>query len=196
MAQEVACWGDALEQGIDAQIKDTVVVLNLLGFKTEQSCEGHIGWGLSYPWISFNTQDEKINALQDKRQNIGNLITKKESEIQKKNPNLSFGEALRKADSQELKALYQQLHPLNDEIDKLSKLKLIPLNNLITEFYKQHSINRDRMLAFHELNRLYSLGGYFQVARDDNEKLKKLKEYQEEMKLFTIFLINHYYRLA
>ncbi len=193
MEQEVASWGDALGRGIDHEIKNTVIVLNLLGFRTEQSCQGHIDWGLSYPWISFNTQDEEINVLHNKRNDIFKLIDEKESEIQKKYPDLSLGEALRKEQSEELTALYQQNRQLNDTIDKLSKLKLVPLNNLITEFYKKRPIDRDKMLAFQVLDRIYSLGGNWQITRSDNERLKKLKEYQEEMKLFTNFLICCYF---
>ncbi len=80
--------------------------------------------------------------------------------------------------------------------EKLSKLKPVPLNNLVTEFYKDHTIDRDTILILGPLKRLYSFGGEFQITRDESEKLKKLKEYQEEMKSFTAFLIDHYYRSA
>jgi hypothetical protein len=193
MEQKVASWGDGLGLGIDPGIKKAVIVLNLLGFKTEGSCQGHIDWGLPYPWIDFNTQDEEINALHIKRQDIYKLIDEKEAEIQKKHPHLSLGQALRKEQSKEVTALYKQRHLLNDTMDKLSKLKLLPLNNLMTEFYKKHSIDRDKMLAFHSLNRIHSLGGDWQITRDDNERLRKLKEYQEEMKSFTDFLTRHYF---
>lgn len=46
---------DALGCTIDDGIVETVVALNLLGFRTSQSCEGHLDEGLAYPWIDFQT---------------------------------------------------------------------------------------------------------------------------------------------
>ncbi len=40
-AEEVDSWTDGLGYPIDQGIKDTVIVLNILGFTTRQSCEGH-----------------------------------------------------------------------------------------------------------------------------------------------------------
>lgn len=40
---------------IDEGIRETVVALNLLGFPTSQSCEGHLDHGCPYPWIDFET---------------------------------------------------------------------------------------------------------------------------------------------
>jgi len=194
MEKEVASWGDALGMPIDPEIKKAVIVLNLLGFKTEQSCEGHIDWGLPYSWISFDTSDKEIETLMNTRLEISNKIDKKESEIQKKYPDLSAGEALRKEDSEELYAMYRERHPTNDKLHKLQKLKLVPLKNLITDFYKNHKIDPDKMIAFGELERIYSLGGEWQIVRDESEKLIKLKEYQQEMKLFADFLTDYYFK--
>src|SRR6266496_3065265 len=44
---------DALGLGIDAGIKETVVAFNMLGFNTSASCEGHLGHGLSTPYIDI-----------------------------------------------------------------------------------------------------------------------------------------------
>ena len=46
---------DGLEYPIDADILETVVALILLGFQTNQSCEGHLDGGRPYPWIAFET---------------------------------------------------------------------------------------------------------------------------------------------
>jgi hypothetical protein len=48
---------DALGKGVDPGIRETVAVLNLLGFKTRQSCEGHVneqGFGLPAPWVDID----------------------------------------------------------------------------------------------------------------------------------------------
>ena len=42
---------DRLGATIDEGIFETVVVFNLLGFRTFQSCEGHLDHGSPYPWV-------------------------------------------------------------------------------------------------------------------------------------------------
>ncbi len=47
---------DRLGKPVDPGIRDTVAALNLLGFPTSQSCEGHVnarGHGLPAPWVDF-----------------------------------------------------------------------------------------------------------------------------------------------
>jgi hypothetical protein len=197
MEKEVDSWKDALGLGIDTGIKNTVIVLNLLGFKTSASCQGHIDWGLPYPWIDFAMEDNEINTLNNERQAIYKRVVEKESEIQKKHPNLSLAEALRKEESEELNMMYQKMHTINNKIEIASKTKLIPLKNLISDFYKTHSVDSDVMIIIYEINptflRMHSLGGNWQIVRDNNEKVKKLKEYQQEMNLFTTFLTNYYF---
>ena len=46
---------DRLGCPLDAEIRETVIALNLLGFQTCQSCEGHLDHGCLYPWIDFET---------------------------------------------------------------------------------------------------------------------------------------------
>jgi hypothetical protein len=49
--------GDRLGLGIDEGIKDTVVVVNLLGINTFMSCEGHLDHGVPNPNIMFAAPD-------------------------------------------------------------------------------------------------------------------------------------------
>ncbi|HEY4033549.1 MAG TPA: hypothetical protein VGL94_06245 [Ktedonobacteraceae bacterium] len=46
---------DKLGMPIDQGILETVIVLNLLGITTKQSCEGHMDHGIPAPWIFFTT---------------------------------------------------------------------------------------------------------------------------------------------
>ena len=50
---------DKLGKGIDAGIFETVVVLNILEVRTTQSCEGHLEWGVPYPWIDIQPEIEQ-----------------------------------------------------------------------------------------------------------------------------------------
>lgn len=197
MEKEVASWGDALGKGIDPGIKKMIVALNLLNFKTEQSCEGHIDWGRPYPWVSISTKTSELNELTNKRKKIFSLIREQQTKIQKKHPDLSLGEALRKELPQELRETYKKKHLLNHKIEKVSRLTVIQLRNLIIAFYKKHPIDPDKMLALSmrgsDWCELSSLGGDWQSTRNKSEKLKKLQEYQQEMNLFTDFLSDYYF---
>lgn len=203
MEHEVASWADALGRGIDSGIKNTVIVLNLLGFKTEQSCEGHSDGGEAYPWVSIITQDDEIDALRTNISSIYRQIEEKRSKIESKYPNIPLAEAFSKyekdnpEDLQKLKALYKESHLINGNIKKLLQLKVLPLRNLIFDFYKKRLINPDTMIVISESTgdsfKLYSIGGDWQAARNENEKIKKLLEYQQEMKIFTDFLTKYYF---
>ncbi len=46
---------DKLECPVDEGIRHTVAAFLYAGFKTDGSCEGHLDWGLPYPWIDLNT---------------------------------------------------------------------------------------------------------------------------------------------
>lgn len=48
---------DRLGKPIDEGIFETVVALNMLGITTRASCEGHLAWGLPYPWIDILPED-------------------------------------------------------------------------------------------------------------------------------------------
>jgi hypothetical protein len=54
---------DKLGKTIDPGILETVVVFNLLGMTTLQSCEGHIGWGVPYPWICIEADLQQKSLL-------------------------------------------------------------------------------------------------------------------------------------
>jgi hypothetical protein len=50
---------DRLGMGIDKNIFRSVVILNSLGYKTRQSCEGHLNNYPSYPWIDLIWNEEE-----------------------------------------------------------------------------------------------------------------------------------------
>lgn len=51
--KEIEVLTDGLGMGLDKGVKDTVVALQLNGFNTSQSCEGHIGRGCGSPWVDI-----------------------------------------------------------------------------------------------------------------------------------------------
>lgn len=54
---------DKLGKSIDEGIFETVVALNVLGITTRQSCQGHLEWGLPYPWIDIHPEVESKYRL-------------------------------------------------------------------------------------------------------------------------------------
>lgn len=66
---------DRLGKPVDPGIRGPVAALNLLGFPTSQSCEGHVnlrGHGLAAPWVDFADDDspadlpDRLRALLDR----------------------------------------------------------------------------------------------------------------------------------
>ena len=51
---------DGLGKPIDPHIKKAVFTFRYLGLSTTSSCEGHLDWGLPYPWVEFNI-DSSLN---------------------------------------------------------------------------------------------------------------------------------------
>lgn len=68
---------DRLGTPIDDGIFETVVVLNLLGFRTHQSCEGHLDHGCPYPWITVMDQERSRRYSQER-----NKLSKLETQMQ------------------------------------------------------------------------------------------------------------------
>lgn len=192
-ALEVSSWGDALGLGIDAKIKDTVIVLNLLGFTTQQSCEGHLDHGRPYPWVSFVIDDAELEALRKKWEDLEDAVTAAEKGIIAKHPELQAREALRIGPRDELEKLYQEARIASEKMNTHRKMKMVPINNLLQAFYRNCAYP-DTMMAREGINEIASIGGYWQMTRDDVAKAMKLKEYQTEMRRFTHFLIDMYYR--
>jgi hypothetical protein len=59
MHERVATFTDKLGMPVDPGIFETVVVLNLLGLHTFQSCEGHIDHGAPYPWVTVVDEEQE-----------------------------------------------------------------------------------------------------------------------------------------
>ena len=78
----VSSFTDRLGTPIDAGIIETVVVLNLLGLQTFQSCEGHLTHGCAYPWVSlvdpplsgrFVRQWQAVCQLEEQAKEVGTV---------------------------------------------------------------------------------------------------------------------------
>jgi len=193
-ATEVDKWGDGLGLGIDVGIKETVIVLNLLGFKTAASCQGHMDRGVPAPWIDFDLEDSEMNGMQKEFTTFLKELQKKESELEQKYPSASDMNLKEEA----LKPLWKKRIEMGNQLERLSREKMMALRDVINRFYKKHGYRTyDKILLLHQyyssFYRLMSNGVDWQVVYDEKERHKKLKEYQEEMRLFTAFLKDYYF---
>jgi hypothetical protein len=208
MLQKVSRITDNLGMHIDEKIKLLVVALNLMGFNTRQSCEGHTDHSMGSPWVDIappNQPDERFV----REKHILNQVAKK----------LGFKETLeeiRKTNIDAFCTIYdiaKEKYQLNPETKKYKvwHAKLEPLksqlNALLKEFYKnRHCITRKsrlRIWTFCEDFRLFNGGtgwmqGDFKLTYMFSNKEKtghasRLKLYQEEMNEFAKFLINKYF---
>lgn len=194
MAAEVDSWTDALGMPIDIQIRNLIIVLNLLGFKTRQSCEGHLEHGDASPWVDFDTKgNSEEELLRQEMATIKEKAEQKEKEVMKKYSYASLPEVYRNNDDPELNLLWEQYHQGRNKLNSLNKMKLLRLKELIDKFYKKHTADYDRMLILSSSDILENIGSDWQITRDENVRLLKLKEYQEEMQLFAKFLENYFW---
>lgn len=69
VTQEVNELTDRLGKPIDGNIKDLVIGLRMFGIETIQSCEGHLGHGLPYPWIDIPVDQVQLVGYLIVRQN-------------------------------------------------------------------------------------------------------------------------------
>ncbi len=82
---EVESWADGLGRGIETHIKDTVIALNLLGYPTLESCEGHKQGDSDhdcYPWVTFEVR--KLPEFKDGNYELTPEVLEKEEELMSK----------------------------------------------------------------------------------------------------------------
>lgn len=200
MAAQVDTWTDRLGMPIDPEIKETIIVLNLLGFTTQQSCEGHLDWGSSYPWVSFVDKSPETLEMENHREELERALEKEEAVIREKNPTLTQMELyLHEEDIAEFSQhhkIRKQLQELNKKVNQNLARMLKKLHELLGSFYDHHFSSYDSLLALSIRNRLVALGSEWQETRDQTSQEKKLKEYLQEFKRFTKFLKQYWESLT
>ena len=173
--EKLSVTGDRLGRGIDEGIFRTVLFLNAMGITTVSSCEGHLDHGEASPWIAVEVdQDEKWHELKAER-------------------DAAFLKARTEKDTE----LYKKAHALDADLQRPSISLVYKLWPLLEEFYKDRNVEFDVRLMVWFLGfgcgRLNCQGCEVQVLRSEEEKLVRLKMYQEEMSRFTDFLAEKYF---
>lgn len=168
---------DKLGKGIDAGIVDTVVILNVLNITTTQSCEGHLEWGRSAPWVDI--EDIQADKEADHVLDLFNAARTAYSQGQSHEP------------------LFEQAHQAKYEVMKKQLTLRNKLMMYLTAFYEQRHVPYDVQLVIQSgsmgRSRLESQGSEIQEIASPETRASKLAEYQAEMQAFTEFLKRQYY---
>lgn len=165
---------DRLGKPVDAGIKETVIVLNLLGFPTTMSCEGHAERAVGGPWVDM--RPEGVEALKEQWRQAERACQTAEEE---------------KRPPKEMEGFYQTLREARKELERPVLQLAGRLMAYLIAFYQERMVSHDRRLILHNSFasfRLQSHGVFLQEIADVAQREAKLLEYQEEMRTFTAFL--------
>ena len=179
MAEKIDRTTDGIGYPIDEKIKEPVIVLNLLGFQTGASCEGHLDHGNSYPWIRIDfEQPVPPQWRQDAEEAF---------RIAEKTPN----------DANNIREVWHRYHEIRESIEQFQLRQMFPFHCLLEQFYSASNSSYSVSVQIGEdissgMIWFYSLDGKWQTIRDEDEKKAKLLAYQEEMDRFTDFLIDKF----
>lgn len=169
LAADVDTWGDGLGYPLDEGIKETVIVLNLLGFETAQSCEGHQNWGQPFPWVYFKYKDPIYDELAKKYEDIDPLSE-------------NYGEEIVKVSEQ------------MDNVIPLQIQEIQPLNDLLDEYYSTAKKEpKWFVLPGANIYFLYPIDFEIAEVRQGEERAAMLEVYRAEMKDLTEFMKNKFY---
>lgn len=177
MAMRMDKLADGLGMPIDTGIKDTVIVLNLLGFPTIMSCEGHAYRGVHGPWVDI--KPKHLDPLEKQWRKANQAVN---AAFKKKRPIA--------------KNLYKTRNKAKKKLDTPVLQLATKLMAYLTEFYTDRAVPPDRLLVmnpFATAFRLQCHGAFLQEIVEPDERYVKLKEYQKEMRAFTAFLKAHYF---
>ncbi len=175
MATHVAQMKDKLGRGIDPGIFETVIVLNLLGIPTTQSCEGHLDRAAGAPWVD-----------------IGDTRTESRSREAESLFRVALDAQQQHTQSPE------EMHQAEVEVMRIQLAIRHKLMSYLAAFYEHRSTPYDVRLVMQAHGatgrcRLESQGADFQDIAPLEVRQKKLTEYQEEMRAFTAFLREQYF---
>lgn len=178
---------DRLGLEIDPGIKESVIALWALGFKTSASCQGHLDRGESAPWIGIGESRpkrslEKGSIKEQILLQIAKFLRQLSLLLDKFYKGLEVHLFLPRKDKKEARA-----------IEKKNLREQMRLMELLDEFYKGRAVSSDIRLILRPRGGcgqawLTNRGAQFQEIRSRKEREDKLNQYQQEMSAFTDFL--------
>ncbi len=164
IAQQMRETTDSLGKPIDPGILEAVIVLNVLGFTTEQSCEGHLDRALPAPWVRI------INAEAEAADDRAIVAYQQQDFIQ----GGIYQAQARLALAKEQSRLLDYVQRFYDEHEAATDCRLIIYPTMAGRL------------------QLESQGAAALPAQPVEVQQAKLLDYQAEMQAFTTFLIACY----
>jgi len=172
---------------IDPGISETCVILNVLDFRTEMSCEGHLDHGLPYPWVRLISVDAEASYEQA-------TACTKSAGILGQEP-ASYEEAVQQQALLDEARMWreQAWHALASEGTRLFAY--------LQQFHETHHATQERQLVLITdvslgYLQIASQGGPLLLAMSAGSRAPLLSTYQQEMQAFTAFLIDCYRQMA
>jgi hypothetical protein len=158
---------DRLGCPIDAGIFDTVVALNILGITTRMSCEGHLDHGLSHPWIDVHLSEPTDFYTPEMMQ---------------------MSEDISKTKVRLYESYTPEMRQSQEEWERMRSGERLKLFSILSEFYRGRVVSFDRIITIDMRGRIQSQGGDYLSLLPESERVLRMKEYQQEMADFTVFL--------
>lgn len=201
--REIEKMADVKGMGIDEQIKETIAALNLNGFDTNASCEGHINRGYPAPWMRvsvpgqpkwrFVGEEEIFKEIADKYNATFDDVMRAVNED-------AYTEAMTRSAKNEESEEYT-------EWMKRNKWLQTEIETLLVEFYKGREVIYGKQIVTEEGEsgfRIHNGGKDYEekvqrirsgdnsnpdlTENEERELTHRLETYQNEMRSFTQFL--------
>ncbi|MBI5153110.1 MAG: hypothetical protein HZA36_01485 [Parcubacteria group bacterium] len=189
--EEVGRRVDALGEGMDPHIIETVAVLNTLGISTIMSCEGHLDHGLLNPWVAIQAEREPKERFIGERSIKKSIAEKFGISIEDVRKNEDANEEfLNIVMAQKIKET-----PEHKAWQERNRIMAEKIKSWLEEFYKQRDVDEETKIRL-KANGLY---GRIYAGNEESTKTareteteenitKRLSKRQQEMEAFTEFL--------
>jgi len=192
---------DSLDEEIDDGIKETVAAINLNGFPTSGSCEGHLDHGTAAPWVEIsdpNEPEERFVGEKDVFKRVAEKYGVPSREVRQGIKKNAWAEALEEISEAEETLEYKKWREENEKL-------MAKLSELLAEFYRDRNAQSDIRLEISKIGpggvfRVHNGGEDYKLDLEDlteREKAKisqRLLKYQKEMQEFCKFLKEKYFQ--
>jgi len=172
---------------IDAGIVKTCVILNVLGFTTQMSCEGHLDHSLPYPWVRLiSVEAEAFYAH-------ARACTERASVLGQEPA--TYAEAVQR------QAILDEARMWREQAWRALAADGSRLFAYMQQFYEMHLAAQDRQLILITdvslgYVQIASQGGPLLLAMPEESRPPLLLAYQQEMQAFTAFLVDRYRQMV
>lgn len=190
--------GDANGLGLDKHTKEVVATLNVSGFNTGQSCEGHVDSGYGAPWARIEAPNEPEERYVDERKIYEDVAKKygvSYEDVWRANNQEAWVEAVKLCNKQEETAEFKAWR-------KESKKLRDKIRSLVDEFYQERKADSQTEIKVEDIGgsgtfRIHNGGRDYNLVERMKDGQKKglderLTKYREEMQAFGNFLKNKF----